>query len=378
MDLGSVMKNGKKLRRGYTTGSCAAAAAKAATQMLYTGENLNRININTPSGIVLNLPVVNIEIINENTVKCSIQKDSGDDPDITNGIEIFATARMIEDGITLKGGVGVGVVTLAGLSVTVGQPAINPVPRKMIIESVKEALPEGKGVEITISTPKGEEIARKTFNPKLGIKGGISILGTTGIVEPMSEEALKESLKIELKILKEKGHNKIIFTPGNYGKKFVKDTLDCKEVPLIKISNFVGFMLNEAVNLKFEKILLVGDIGKFIKIAAGIFHTHSKVADARTEIMAAYAAMFGANQSLVKQIVDMNTTAAVIDVLTQNNINVNDMYVFIANRITKKASEHIHGEVEIETMLFSNEIGLLAQSENAEEMLAELKEFKYE
>jgi cobalt-precorrin-5B (C1)-methyltransferase len=186
-----VVKDGKELRRGYTTGSTATAAAKAATKMLFTGQQIEQIEIATPAGIDLNLEVTNSEL-KSNKAQATITKDAGDDPDVTDGIQISAQVTEIEAGIELTGGLGVGQVTKPGLAAEVGQAAINPVPRQMIRQEVKQVLPADKGVQITIVVPNGEEVAKKTLNSKLGIKGGISILGTTGIVEPMSETAYKD------------------------------------------------------------------------------------------------------------------------------------------------------------------------------------------
>ncbi len=219
-----VTKDGKRLRLGYTTGSCAAAAAKAAAWMLLTGRPLETIGLTTPKGIRLELAVREIHISPEEA-SCAIEKDGGDDPDITKGTLIYATVRPDpHPGIHIDGGLGIGRVTKPGLDQPVGNAAINSVPRQMIRENVEEvasAVDYRGGLSVVIWAPEGERLAQKTFNPRLGIQGGISILGTTGIVEPMSEKALVDTIRVELRQRREQGHDYVLLTPGNYGSDFI-------------------------------------------------------------------------------------------------------------------------------------------------------------
>lgn len=371
MVLGKKWVNGKEMRRGYTTGSCAAAAAKGAVQMLFSQKSLDRVGIMTLAGIPLDLQLYNI-LIEPDKACCSIQKDAGDDPDVTHGIHIFAQAKKTPSGIDLKGGKGVGLVTKPGLVVKVGNPAINPGAKKMIIQEVEKVLPKDAGVEITFFIPDGEAIAQKTFNPRLGIMGGLSILGTTGIVEPMSEEAWKESLRLELKVLREQGQKKFIMVFGNYGENYAKNHLQLWNIPLVKFSNYVGYGLKAAADLGFEEILLLGDIGKLIKVAAGIFNTHSHVADARMEIVAAYAASLGASKEIIKEILALNTTVAAIELLEKENLM--DIFPVLARRVSERAMQHINDSVLIGTVLFTNsDKRLLAIDENGKKMLERYK-----
>lgn len=339
-----VYIDGKKYRRGYTTGSCAAAAAKASVHMLFTNKKIENINIDTPKGIPLTLKVKNVELKDKYAV-CSIEKDGGDDIDATHTMDIFAKAELISrdiesEEIIVTGGIGIGVVTKKGLSVEVGKPAINPVPMKMIrneiskvIEKNDKLLNKDKSVKITIFAPSGEEIAKKTFNPRLGIVGGISILGTTGIVEPMSEEGWKKSLSIELEMKKAQGMDKIILVPGNHGEEFVREYLKIDMNNCVRMSNFVGYMLNEAKRLGFKKILMAGHIGKFIKISAGIFNTHSKVCDARNEIMVANLALMGADLDFIKEINECVTAEGAVEIIDKSKYT--KIYDVLCNKCKK-------------------------------------------
>ncbi len=352
-----VTINGKKYRKGYTTGSCAAAAARAAVKMLFDGTAVEQVEIDTPAGVRLNLPVSDI-CLRGDSASCAVIKDGGDDPDATTGLKIFARAVEINDrSISITSGEGIGIVTLPGLKVPVGQPAINPVPMKMILKEVGEVLPEGRGVEVCITVPGGEEAARKTYNPKLGIKGGISILGTSGIVEPMSEEAWKESLELELKIMAEKGFKQLVFTSGNYGRDFAVEKLGIDDACIIKISNFVGFMLDKASENGMEEILLVGHPGKLVKVAAGIFHTHSRVADARMEILAAYAALEGASGEVTGHIYGCRTTDAADEIIRIYGLE--RVYERITSNVSRRCSEYTFNKIKVGTVLFNSSDTLL-------------------
>ena len=374
-----VYIDGKKYRRGYTTGSCAAAASKAATHMLLTKNKIDKINIDTPKGIPLSLNVCNIELT-ENKVKCSIEKDGGDDIDATHSMHIYAEVELIDrtndEDIIVEGGIGVGVVTKKGLSVEVGKPAINPVPMRMINSEVRKVIGEdfkynlgkSKSLKITICAPEGVEIAKKTFNPRLGIIGGISILGTTGIVEPMSDEGWKKSLSIELEMKKAQGLESIILVPGNHGEKFIKEKLNLDMKYVVRTSNFVGYMLKEAQRIGFKKILMVGHIGKYIKISAGIFNTHSKIADARSEILISNLAMMGAPYEFLKKIEGCVTAEAAVEIINESNYK--DFYDLISNKCKLKIEQYLlDEEIDVEVMIFSMDKTLLGKSDNADSLV---------
>lgn len=364
----TIWKDQKELKCGYTTGSCAAAAAKAATRMLLSGEEMEYVSLQTPKGIRLYLEVEEIEKTKE-YVSCAIRKDSGDDPDVTDGILIFAKVWKNEDGILkLDGGTGVGRVTQKGLQQKIGEAAINEVPRNMILEAVQDVrteFGEEAGLTIEISAPKGVEIAKKTFNPRLGIQGGISILGTSGIVEPMSEKALLETIFLEMKMLKENGINWCYIVPGNYGMEFLEGELQYQKKLAVKCSNFIGEAIDMAVRLQMEGILLIGHIGKFVKLSAGIMNTHSKMADARMEVIGVHAAMNGADPRQVQKIMDCPTTKEAIQVLKDIGILKSTM-----NSIMLKIEEHLKyrtgDTIPIGAMMFSLEDGMLGMTSEAE------------
>ena len=374
-----VYIDGKKYRRGYTTGSCATAASKAATYMLLTKKEIKTINIDTPKGIPLTLDVQNISL-NNDYVECSIKKDGGDDIDATHTMDIYAKAEIIDrengEDIIVCGGYGIGVVTKKGLSVEVGKSAINPTPmkminyeiRKVIGEDISATLGEGKSLKITISAPKGEEIAKKTFNPRLGIIGGISIIGTTGIVEPMSDEGWKKSLSIELKMKKEQGLDKIILVPGNHGEQFIREKLNLDMKYVVRTSNFIGYMLKEAQRMGYKKILMAGHIGKFIKLSAGIFNTHSKVADARSEILISNLALMKAPYDLLEKINECLTAEEAVEVINENNYI--EFYDKVSNKCRYKVKQYLgDDDTEVEVIMFSMDKTLLGKSDNTDSLV---------
>ena len=371
-----VYIDGKKYRRGYTTGSCATGAAKAASYMLLTKKVIKTINIDTPKGIPLTLKLENIEI-KENYAQCSVKKDGGDDIDATHNLDIYARVEFIDSNeILITGGTGVGVITKKGLGVGVGEAAINKTPRIMINNEVRKVIGEDKGVKVTIFVPDGDAIAQKTFNPRLGIIGGISIIGTTGIVEPMSDEGWKKSLSIELEMKKAQGLDKIILVPGNHGEMFIKEKLGIDMKYVVRTSNFIGYMLKETQRIGFKQILMAGHLGKYVKIAGGIFNTHSKVADARNEILIANLALMNAPFELIKSTNECLTTEEFIDVLEKDEYReYKEIYNILSQKCKERIDTHINDEeINVEVMIFSMDKELLGQSKKA----GDLKEVFYD
>lgn len=377
-----VWKNQTKLRTGYTTGSCAAAAAKAATHMLVSGEVVGEVSLVTPAGIRLYLEVEDI-VKENNYVSCAIRKDSGDDPDVTNGILVYARVTFAQDDVVkskviLEAGEGIGRVTQKGLEQSIGDPAINLVPRRMIREAVEEELQKAgidRGVRVMIWVPDGAEIAKKTFNPKLGIEGGISILGTTGIVEPMSEKALTDTIFVEMKVRRENGMDYCYVVPGNYGSDFLHDTLGYQEDAAVKCSNYVGEVIDDAVRLQMKGILLVGHIGKFIKLAAGIMNTHSRQADGRMEILAAHAAMAGGSRELICQLMECITTTAALELLEKEGI-LKEVMSTVMIKIEEHLKHRAGDRLEIGAVMFSKEMGILGKTSDADRLAQKIQSRK--
>ena len=363
LDREYVYFKGKKLRYGYTTGSSATAATKAALMYLLddSKHDIPEVTIKLPSGNSLTISVNSLEK-KENSVLASVIKDGGDDPDVTHGLEIYSKVSLRNDlKINIFGGIGVGKVTKKGLPVAPGNSAINPVPLKMIRETVEEMLPEGFGADVEISVPKGEETAKKTLNAKLGIIGGISILGTTGIVKPMSEESWKASLAIELKMaLENAGNGEAIFLFGNRGKQYLSDNFDDNTSQVIVISNFVGYMFDKACEYQVRKVYFIGELGKFVKVAGGIFHTHSRVSDAKMEILTANALLVGESTENMKKIMASNTTEE-----ATKYIEKTEVYSLLAEKAKQKCEEYCRRngwELEVETLIISAEKEVLGNS----------------
>lgn len=370
-----VWKNQKRLRTGYTTGSCAAGAAKAAVQMLLGDEAVRQVRLHTPKGIELYLEVEK-PARGLDWVSCAVRKDSGDDPDVTDGVYVYAKAEKTkEPGVRLQGGEGVGIVTRKGLGLAVGEAAINPVPRKMIreaVESVCSSYGYQGGIAVMISIPEGAELAGRTFNPRLGIEGGISVLGTTGIVEPMSEQALIDTIYAQMSVLKNAGHDVCYVVPGNYGSDFLHDTLGYQGDAAVKCSNYIGEVIDIAVRLQMKGILLIGHVGKLVKVAAGIMNTHSNQADGRFEVLAAHAAMAGAGKKLVCDIMGCVTTSEALELLKEEGLLEPVMCT-----VMEKAEEHLNmragAGLEIGAVMFSPEFGILGMTRKAEALLEEVK-----
>lgn len=362
---------GKNLRCGYTTGSCATAASKAAAAMLLTGERIDSVRIDTPKGIVLNLEPLEV-MLTADFASCAIRKDSGDDPDDTNGVLVYAKVeKTAEPGIMIEGGIGVGRVTKPGLACAVGGPAINPTPRKMITTEVGKVMAESGytgGLKVTISIPAGVEIAKKTFNPRLGIIGGLSVLGTSGIVEPMSEKALVETMYVEIRAQQAAGNKNLLVFFGNYGEDFTRDEMKLDLEGHVTCSNFVGELLDYAVFCGFETLLLIGHSGKLVKVAQGVMNTHSKYADCRTELFALEAMFHGASVEVGKEIYSCLTTDEVTKVLKRENI-FEPVIEKVTDKIDFYMQHRVHGKIKTAALMFSNVYGILGKTKYADELV---------
>lgn len=368
-----VYYNGRKLRKGFTTGTTATAATVAAIRTLLNQEPQETVTVHAANGKIAIFDVEQTDF-DEQQASCAIKKDGGDDQDATDGALIFATVKLRDDNeIHLDGGKGVGRVTKEGLANKPGMPAINPTPRRVIKAAAREELGEKRGINIVISVPEGERIAKLTYNPRLGIVGGISILGTSGVVTPMSESSWKHSISIEMNIHRKRGDNTIVLVPGNYGEDFAKDELGIPNAKIVQMSNFVGYVLHETQRLGFTKVLIVGDLGKMIKVAGGIFSTHSKDADARAEIMVAnLALMGGVPTAFLRKINQCLTTISMIKMIDEAGYQ--EVYQMIADKIKLRAEKllaHREPHVEIDVVIFSRESGFLAASKPFQDIKGE-------
>lgn len=375
------MDSKKELRKGFTTGSCGAAAAKAALYMLLTGSVKDEIEIITPGGAVFRTEVKDI-FREGNRVRCAVVKDGGDDPDVTTGLHVTAEVRAEEraDGdleIQIEGGPGVGRVTLPGLDQPVGNAAINRVPRQMIekeLSEVAELLDFRGRIRVILSVPGGEAAAERTFNPRLGIEGGISILGTTGIVEPMSTRAILDTIRVELNQRKALGDRIAAVSPGNYGLNFMKETYGYDLNRSVKCSNYVGDTVDMVREMDFRGMLLTGHIGKLIKVSGGIMNTHSKEGDARMELLAAGAIRAGGSMDTLRGILNCRVTEEALGIIqAESPALLRTSMESVMDRILYYLRKRAGEELPVECILYSNEFGLLAASPGAMDMLEELR-----
>ena len=372
MALDYYVRSGQKLLRcGYTTGTCAALAAAGAARLLLTGLPPETLRLVTPKGVAVEVEPAEWAA-EHGTARCAVYKDGGDDADITTGHLVVAAVTKTASGITIDGGKGVGRVTRPGLDQPVGAAAINHVPRRMIGQAVQavceEAGYEG-GLSVVISVPDGEELARRTFNPMLGIEGGISILGTSGIVEPMSIQAIVDTIAVEMHQAAVSGARDILLTPGNYGLDFLKETaLIPENVPCVKFSNFVGEALDVAVSEGFQTALLVGHIGKLVKLAGGVMNTHSKWADCRMELFCAHAAVCGGTMALCRNLMEAATTDACIALLDEAGLRESVLESLLA-AIQRHLDHRAGNTMQVGAVMFSNEYGFLGQTETAKKII---------
>lgn len=365
------------MKTGFTTGSCSAAAAKAAAWMLLGGNRIKRIRIETPAGIPCEMEISGIQT-GEEKVSCAVRKYAGDDPDVTDGILICASVSVVRDGkgdISIEGGEGVGTVTRPGLDQPVGNAAINSVPRNMIKKELREVMDLmgcTDSLQVVISVPEGRRIAKQTFNPRLGIVGGISIIGTKGIVEPMSTRALLETIRVELRQRHAEGAEIAVVSPGNYGLEFMRRQYDYDLDLAVKCSNFIGETIDMAGEIGFKRMLLVGHIGKLVKVAGGIMNTHSREADSRMELMAAAAVRAHAPESTVLSVLDSLTTEEAYRHLADAGVE-KACAAYLMDRIYYYLNRRACPELAVQCMVYSNEWGLLGKTELAEQWLMETK-----
>ena len=373
------VRSGQKLLRcGYTTGTCAALAAAGAARLLLTDTAPETVALRTPKGIVVEVAPLFCRTVAEGA-ECAIEKDGGDDVDVTTGLPVTATVTLLPGTpeVRITGGAGVGRVTKPGLDQPVGQAAINHVPRQMITEALRreaEAACYPGGFAVTISIPGGEEVARRTFNPHIGVEGGLSVLGTSGIVEPMSQQAILDTIQLEMnQAALRTNDRRLILAPGNYGLDYLHENLPAlKCIPVVKTSNFIGDALDMAAASKFEQVVLVGHIGKLVKLAGGVMNTHSRMADCRTELLCAHAALCGASRDVCAALMSAATTDACMEILDKAGMR-EPVLSSLLDAIQLHLDRRAAGAFRVGAVLFSNQYGPLGQTKTAKELLDEWK-----
>ena len=365
------IRSGRQLLRcGYTTGTCAALAAAGAATALLTGRFPETVGLRTPGGLYVEVPLRDCRTAEDRAV-CGVVKDAGDDPDVTDGLTVRAEVRKIPRDVVIDGGEGVGRVTRPGLDQPVGAAAINRVPRQMIRSAVERVCAETGyqgGLAVTVSVPGGAEAAKRTFNPALGVEGGLSILGTSGIVEPMSERAILDTIALELRQAAVVGGDAVVLTPGNYGLSFLDSAPPAvAALPRVKCSNFPGQALDLAALEGFRQVLLVGHVGKLVKLAGGVFNTHSRVADCRRELFCAHAALCGAGRAVCRQLMEQVTADGCLSVLDGAGLRepvLESLLAAVQEHLDRRGS----GAFQVGAVLFSNRYGLLGVTRGAREL----------
>ena len=347
------------LRIGYTTGACAAAAAKAAAFALIGRRQVEGVRLLLPNGMKADFKIERC-LFDKDRAICSVIKDAGDDPDVTDGAEVCAQVEWSKLGISIEGGEGVGRVTKPGLEVPVGEAAINPVPRKLIAQAVGEALGSGimrRGVRVTISVPRGEELAKKTLNPRLGIVGGISILGTTGVVIPYSKEAYTASISLGLSVALACGCQEVILTTGRRSEKFAQGKFKLPEECFIQMGDFVGYALKECARKRVERAVIWGMVGKLSKLAKGIFYTHSSASEVDLDFLAEVAKGCGVRD--IGRLREAVTAHHFLKLLGDEREKVCSRICLLA---AEKAWEYVGGSLKIEVIMSDNEGNILGRA----------------
>ena len=358
-----VVHGAYRLRLGYTTGTCAAAAAGAAAHLILSGEAPAVYRLTVPGGEEL---LLEIEIVEGGTA-CAVRKDGGDDADATHGALICARVSKIPSGFEVSGGEGVGRVTKPGLDQPVGEWAINSVPRRMIKEQLAktaEMYGYSGGLRADIFVPDGAEIAKKTYNPRMGIVGGISILGTSGIVEPMSTAALVETIRIEARSLRAEGKTALPLTLGNFGERFVRDKLPFRSEDCVTCSNYIGEALDIALESGFESVLIVGHLGKLVKLGAGIMNTHSAHADGRMDVLITCGVLAGLPSEVLAPLIDCATVDAALDMLSKEKRGA--VLEILVRRAEDYLNARVRGGIEIGAVMFSDKHEIVLKTSAAD------------
>ncbi len=355
----------KKLREGVSTGSCMTGAAIASAVWQLSGKCPKMVCVTAPIGRELYLDVVPMEY-----GVCAVKKDGGDDIDVTDGCYVVVKVILHNKNgdIDFVGKEGIGTVTLEGLKLPVGEPAINPVPRKMASKALREIIGE-RAASVEVSIPNGAVIAKKTFNERLGVVGGLSILGTTGIVRPMSQEAMRDSITQEMCVWRAKGNDSIVFVLGTTGENALLE-LYGEMKAVLQVSNFIGDMLDEAIEQGFRYILIGGFVGKLVKVAAGTMNTHSHVADARLETICTHAALAGVDINIIRKLYESVTTKKALEIMREENL----LYIWesIIEAAQKHCQKRVRDEAVVALVFLDEKNKILVESSNIDKVRREV------
>ena len=388
------IKNGHTQRYGFTTGTTATAAAIGAAYM-YLNDKRDIVDVELPAGITLTIPLEFVKK-EKNLFTCGVKKNAGDDPDVTDGILISTKLEFIKKENCLEfnffAGEGVGVFTKDGLALPKGEAAINPVPRQMMIDNLSVILKEhgfSGIVNITVTVENGADIAKKTFNERLGIIGGISILGTSGLVLPMSKTALLQTIEADIKFrLKNSKERRVYLAPGNIGAKFLENNFNINSTTVAIISNFIGESIDYAISNDAREIVLCGDLGKLIKLSGGIMNTHSNDSDSRLELLASSILKLCIKESIqlpiqiISNLFEQKTTTGAVNIIKENNFDncfdilADQMLYYAYNRAFKAEIfyhknryaniEEFKNNLSIRIIVFSDNIMIIDTGENNE------------
>ncbi len=364
------MASNRELREGYSTGSCAAAAAKAAAIRALGRPCPASAEITTPEERRFTLPVIDCE-----DGGCGVIKDAGDDPDSTDGILIKAAVEILPEpgAVSFIAGEGVGTVTLPGRKVPAGEPAINPVPRAMIERAVREVI-GARGARVTISAPAGKEVAKRTFNPRLGIVGGISILGTSGRVKPMNEASLLESLTLELNTHAAEGREAIAVAFAGTGEEALRKAYGIRNRAVVQCGNYIGHLLDESARLGLRRLLIGGHPGKLLKVSAGSFNTHNRTGGGAKEALCAQAAIAGATAGTVKALYECPTTEEAMRLVREEGLDF--LWERLARVTGKRCEERAFGEITAAVAFIDNGGNILGATDNAPAFAEEIRDGK--
>ena len=357
------MAEEKKLRTGYTTGSSATAASKAALLSIIKQQKIEEIEITLPKKTTIKIPVNSCQF-EKNKAKCSVIKDGGDDPDVTHGAEIIVELTFNENKnqIEIDGGEGVGIVTKPGLGLEINKPAINPVPKKMITENLQEIgndILNEKGIRVVISVPKGKELGPKTDNPRIGIKDGISILGTSGIVIPFSTASYAASIRQNLDVSIAMGNDTVVLTTGGRSEDYAKRIVDLPEHCFVQMGDFSGYTIQQCGKKNIKKAYVVGFIGKLAKMAAGVKQTHVKGSKVDMNFLAELARKVNADEKIIDSIKKANTARHVSEIIQENNVE--GFFELICAEVYRHMRKHSEEKVPIDVILFDFEGNILAR-----------------